>query len=210
LAAITKIEPRHPIAVVRLDDLSEAVPLCRALIAGGMRIAEFTLTCADAPAAITRARGELGSEMLVGAGTVLDKDGAKRSIDSGAQFLVTPIVAPDVITTGIAAGIPVVCGAMTPTEIHAASQAGAEFVKIFPAGRLGPSYLKDILGPLPGLKLVPTGGIDVENCAAFLNAGAYTVAIGSNLVSKKVVAEKDWPALTALARKYVEACNRTD
>lgn len=192
--------------MVRLDDLTEAVPLCRALVAGGMRVAEFTLTCPDAPAAIARARRELGDEMLVGAGTVLNAEDAKRSIDAGAQFLVTPIVAPDAIAEAVRAGIPIVCGAMTPTEIYTASRAGAEFVKVFPAGRLGPSYLKDILGPLPGLKLVPTGGIDLDNCADFLNAGAYTVAIGSNLVSKKVVAAKDWPALTELARRYVKAC----
>lgn len=206
MAGITRIEPRHPIAVVRLDDLTEAVPLCRALIAGGMRIAEFTLTCPDAPAAIARVRQELGDEILVGAGTVLDPKGARQSIDSGAQFLVTPLVAPEVVAAGREAGIPVVCGAMTPTEIYAASHAGAEFVKVFPAGRLGPSYLKDILGPLPGLKLVPTGGIDLENCAEFLRAGAYTVAIGSNLVSKKRVAEKDWAGLSDLARRYVDAC----
>lgn len=206
MAAITKIEPRHPIAVVRLDDLSEGVALCRALAEGGMRIAEFTLTCADAPATITRARQELGDDMLIGAGTVLNVDDARRSIDSGAQFLVTPIVALDAIAEAVRAGIPIVCGAMTPTEIYTAAQAGAEFVKVFPAGRLGPSYMKDVLGPLPGLKLVPTGGIDLDNCADFLNAGAYTVAIGSNLVSRKLVAERDWARLTELARKYVEAC----
>jgi 2-dehydro-3-deoxyphosphogluconate aldolase/(4S)-4-hydroxy-2-oxoglutarate aldolase len=144
--------------------------------------------------------------MLIGAGTVLNGLDARRSIDAGAQFLVTPIVAPDAIAEAVRAGIPIVCGAMTPTEIYTASEAGAEFVKVFPAGRLGPSYLKDVLGPLPGLKLVPTGGIDLENCADFLNAGAFTVAIGSNLVSKKLVAEKDWTRLAELARQYVVAC----
>jgi 2-dehydro-3-deoxyphosphogluconate aldolase/(4S)-4-hydroxy-2-oxoglutarate aldolase len=144
--------------------------------------------------------------VLVGAGTVLDAESAQASIDAGAQFLVTPAFLPEVIEVGRSRGIPVMAGAFTPTEILAAWRAGADFVKVFPAGGLGPTYIKDVLAPLPGVVLVPTGGVNLDNCAAFLDAGAYTVAIGGSLVSKKIAQQKDWAALTALARQYVEAC----
>jgi 2-dehydro-3-deoxyphosphogluconate aldolase / (4S)-4-hydroxy-2-oxoglutarate aldolase len=95
---------------------------------------------------------------------------------------------------------------LTPTEILAAWQAGANLVKVFPAGRLGPSYIKDILGPLPDIPLVPTGGIDLDNCASFLDAGAYTVAVGSSLLDRQLIEHQDWPGLTALARRFMHAC----
>jgi 2-dehydro-3-deoxyphosphogluconate aldolase/(4S)-4-hydroxy-2-oxoglutarate aldolase len=111
-----------------------------------------------------------------------------------------------VIVVGRAQDVPVVCGATTPTEILSAWRAGADLVKVFPASVLGPGYIKDVLAPLPNIPLVPTGGVNLDNCAAFLAAGAYTVAIGSNLVSKEVVQRQDWAALTARARQYVLAC----
>jgi 2-dehydro-3-deoxyphosphogluconate aldolase / (4S)-4-hydroxy-2-oxoglutarate aldolase len=111
-----------------------------------------------------------------------------------------------VIAVGRSQGIPVVCGAYTPTEILSAWKAGADFVKVFPAGHLGPTYIKDVLAPLPHIPLVPVGGVNLENCAAFLAAGAYTIAVGSNLVNDAIVQKKEWEALTALAHQYKEAC----
>jgi 2-dehydro-3-deoxyphosphogluconate aldolase/(4S)-4-hydroxy-2-oxoglutarate aldolase len=203
------IKRRHPIAVVRLDDLAEAVQLSRALYEGEVKTLEFTFTNAEAPQAIDQVRQALGDSVTVGAGTVLDAEQARIAIQAGAQFLVTPTLLPEVIEVGRVQGVPVLCGALTPTEILTAWRAGAEYVKVFPAGRLGPGYIKDILAPLPDILLVPTGGVSLDNCATFLAAGAYTVAIGSQLVDRELVRKKDWAALTRLARQYVNACSYT-
>lgn len=203
---INGLQPRMPIAIVRLDNLDDASELCHALLEGGITTLEFTLTNKQANAAITRIRREFGENLTVGAGTVLDAEAARISIDAGAQFLVTPILAPDVIHEGKSQRIPVACGSYTPTEIWTAWREGADLVKVFPAGSLGPGYFKDILAPLPDLLLVPTGGVNLQTCGKFLAAGAYTVAVGSNLVNKELIHQKDWSAISNLARQYVEAC----
>lgn len=205
----TLLPARQPIAIIRLPDLTHAVSLSRALVEGGIRVLEFTLTNRTALSALERVRADLPAEVLVGAGTVLDAEEARTSILSGAQFLVTPAYLPAVVAHGRQAGTPVLCGALTPTEILAAWQAGAALVKVFPAGRLGPSYIKDVRGPLPKIPLVPTGGVDLDNCAAFLDAGAYTVAVGSSLIDLPLVAAQDWQGLTARARQFVEVCATT-
>lgn len=200
------IEPRKPIAIVRLDHLGEALQISLALLAGGISTQEFTMTNTQAPDSITQVKRELVGEVLVGAGTVLDAEMAQTAISAGAAFLVTPAFLPDVIAIGRGQGIPVLCGATTPTEILSAWRTGADLVKVFPASVLGPGYIKDVLAPLPNIPLVPTGGVNLNNCAAFLASGAYTVAIGSQLVSKEIVQKQDWAALTRLARQYVQAC----
>lgn len=196
---------RAPIAIVRLADLSEAINISRALHAGGMTAIEFTLTNRAALTAIGAVRAAVDT-LRVGAGTVLSAADAQACIDSGAEFLVTPTYEPDVIAVAKAAGVPVVCGAFTPTEILQAWRSGADLVKVFPARSLGPAFIKDVLSPLPDVRLVPTGGVDLDNCAAFLNAGAYTVALGSNLVDARLIERKDWAALTNIAQRYVAAC----
>ncbi len=201
-----KIQPRQPIAIVRLDDLEQAVEISRALLAGGITAQEFTLTNPHALEALAQVKRELPGDLLLGAGTVLDGEMAQSSIAAGAEFLVTPAFLLDVIAVGRSAGVPVLSGAFTPTEILGAWRAGADLVKVFPSGGVGPAYIKDVLGPLPTIPLVPTGGVNLDNCAAFLAAGAYTVAIGSSLVNKEIVRKQDWPALTELARQYVRAC----
>lgn len=203
-----RIEARKPIAIVRLDDLEEAVQIARALYEGGITTLEFTLTNQHAFKAIEKVQKELAGAVLLGAGTVLDAENAQASIQAGARFLVTPAFLPDVIAVGRGQNIPVICGAFTPTEIVAAWRAGANFVKVFPVAQLGPSYIKDILAPLPTLPLIPTGGVNLENCAAFLAAGAYTVAVGSQLIGKELVARKDWAALKVLASKYEQQCHQ--
>ena len=205
------LKPRVPIAIIRLDDLTNAVSISRALAAGGIFAQEYTLTNRRALDAVREVRqakeiGELSEEIAIGVGTVLDADAARASLDAGAQFLVTPVVSLEVIAEARASDAPVVCGAMTPTEIWTASRAGAAFIKVFSARALGPAYLRDVLGPLPGLRFIPTGGVSLENCAAFLAAGAYTVAIGGNLVPAEAVGRKDWEILTTNARQFVSAC----
>ena len=200
------IEPRKPIAVIRLTNLEQAISISQALLAGGITTQEFALTNPKALEAISQVRQQLSGEVLVGAGTVLDAESALACIQAGAQFLVTPTFLPEVIAAGHSQDIKVLCGAFTPTEIFNAWEAGTDLVKVFPAGQLGPGYIKDILGPLPDIPLVPTGGVNLSNCAAFFAAGAYTVAIGSSLVNNEIAQKKDWASLTELARRYVQAC----
>lgn len=202
----SKIEPQKPVAIVRLDDLSEAIQIAQAIVEGGIVQLEYTLSNPEAIGAITEVKRELGERAVIGAGTVLDARAAHDAIAAGAEFLVTPAFLPDVVQVGREEGITVLCGAYTPTEIIGAWRAGADFVKVFPAGRLGPAYIKDVLAPLPFLKLVPTGGINLDNCRAFLDAGAYTVAVGSSLVDERLVYAKDWAAITTLAHQFVSRC----
>lgn len=200
------LPPRVPIAIIRLDDLSHALDISRALQTGGITKLEFTLTNPRAFHAIEQVREAFENDLVIGAGTVLNREDATTAIEVGAQFLVTPALVPEVIEEGRRAAIPVMCGAFTPTEILSAWTLGVDLVKVFPAGQLGASYIKDVLAPLPDIALVPTGGVNLTNCADFLRAGAYTVAIGSQLVAKDIVRRGDWKALEDLARRFVQAC----
>ena len=200
------LQARMPIAIIRLDDLRAAVAISQALVEGGLTALEFTLTNSAALAAVSDARTALGAAAMIGVGTVLTAAQAQDSAAAGAQFLVTPVLRREVIDVAHSQSMPIACGAFTPTEILDAWQAGAQMVKVFPARTLGPGYIKDVLAPLPDLKLVPTGGVDLENCAAYIKAGAFSVGIGSNLVDPKLVAAHNWAELTRRARAYVEAC----
>jgi 2-dehydro-3-deoxyphosphogluconate aldolase / (4S)-4-hydroxy-2-oxoglutarate aldolase len=202
------IEQDGVVAVVRLDDLSRAVPLTEALVAGGVRAVEFTFTNPDAAAAITAAREGLGGRALIGAGSVLDAETARVAILAGAAFVVTPTVSLPVIEICNRYGVATVIGALTPTEILTAWQAGATYVKVFPASLGGPRYLRDVRGPLPQVKLIPTGGVDAANAGEFIRAGAVAVALGSNLVDARSVANDDWPTITERAQAIVAAVAR--
>jgi 2-dehydro-3-deoxyphosphogluconate aldolase/(4S)-4-hydroxy-2-oxoglutarate aldolase len=199
------IEQDGVIAVVRLDDLSKAVPLTEALVAAGVRAVEFTFTNPAAGEAIAAASATLGSRALIGAGSVLDAETARVAILAGARFVVTPTVSLPTIEICNRYGVATTIGALTPTEILTAWQAGATFVKVFPASLGGPRYLRDVLGPLPQLKLIPTGGVDVDNAGEFIRAGAVAVALGSNLVDGRSVATEDWATITARAQAIVDA-----
>ncbi len=193
------------VAIVRLDRYDQAVAVARALVAGGIAAIEFTLTGAGANEAIAATRAALGDTALIGVGTVLDPAAAQAAIDADAQFVVTPAVRPAVIAACRARGIPILCGALTPTEALMAHEAGADMVKIFPARAVGPQYIRDLLAPLPMLRLVPTGGVGAENARAYLDAGAVAVGIGGNLVSAQAVATGDWARITAQAQACVDA-----
>jgi 2-dehydro-3-deoxyphosphogluconate aldolase/(4S)-4-hydroxy-2-oxoglutarate aldolase len=202
------IEQDGVVAVVRLDDLSRAVPLTEALVAGGVRAVEFTFTNPDAAAAITAAHEGLGGRALIGAGSVLDAETARVAILAGAAFVVTPTVSLPVIEICNRYGVATVIGALTPTEILTAWQAGATYVKVFPASLGGPRYLRDVRGPLPQVKLIPTGGVDAANAGEFIRVGAVAVALGSNLVDARSVANDDWPTITERAQAIVAAVAR--
>ena len=199
------IEADGVIAVVRLDDLSRAVPLTEALVAGGVRAVEFTFTNPSAAAAISAAREALGERALIGAGSVLDAETARVAILAGAAFVVTPTVSLPAIEVCHRYGVATTIGALTPTEILTAWEAGATYVKVFPASLGGPRYLRDVRGPLPQVKLIPTGGVDLENAGEFIRAGAVAVALGSNLVDARSVANEDWETITTRARAIVDA-----
>jgi 2-dehydro-3-deoxyphosphogluconate aldolase/(4S)-4-hydroxy-2-oxoglutarate aldolase len=204
MTVIDTIETDGAVAIVRLDDLSAAVPLTEALVRGGVRAVEFTFTNPLAGRVIEEVRQALGDKAIIGAGSVLDPETARTAILAGAQFVVTPTLKTETITLCNRYGVPTIIGAFTPTEILTAWEAGASVVKVFPATVGGPSYLKDVRGPLPQVKLTPTGGVSFENAADFIRAGAVAVAMGSNLVDAKTVKAKQWDVLEERARRLIQ------
>lgn len=199
------IEASGVVAVVRLEDLSDAVDVARALAKGGVRAIEFTFTNPRAAQAITAAREAMGDDALIGAGSVLDAETARIAILAGARFIVTPVTRVETIQLCSRYGVPIMSGAFTPTEILTAWEAGSAMVKVFPATALGPGYLKDVRGPLPQVKLIPTGGVSVDNAGDFIRAGASAVALGSALVDPKLVSAGAWDELTARAQAIHDA-----
>jgi 2-dehydro-3-deoxyphosphogluconate aldolase/(4S)-4-hydroxy-2-oxoglutarate aldolase len=204
-ASVERMEAAGVIAIVRLDDYSNAVDLVSALLAGGIDVVEFTYTNPAAGSAIGEVKAAHGDSVLAGAGTVLDSETCRAAILQGADLIVTPTVNPDVIRMCQRYSIPTVIGAFTPTEILTAWEAGATFVKVFPASVVGARYLKDVRGPLPQVRLIPTGGVSAENAGDFIRAGARAVALGSNLVDATSVANKDWTTITERAKAAVDA-----
>lgn len=197
------------VAIIRLDDLTQAHKLVETLLDGGIRSLEFTLTNPQAPQVIEQIIADFGvftsGEASIGAGSVLTAERAKDCIKHGAQFIVSPNTSGAVINTCITADIPVFPGAYTPTEIQHAWEMGASAVKVFPARALGPTYLKDVRAPMPHLRLVPTGGVSAANIADYKKAGAWAVGVGGNLVSAKDIASGNWGALKAEAETLLSA-----
>jgi len=200
-----RIEQAGAVAVVRLDDLSAAVNVAEALIAGGVIAVEFTFTNPAAGKAIEAAKAAVGDRGYIGAGTVLDPETARIAILSGAEYIVTPTLKRETIELCNRYGVPTIIGAFTATEMLTAWEAGASYIKVHPASLGGPRYFKDILAPLPQLKLIPSGGVSLDNASDFLRAGAVAVALGSNLVDAATVAAGDWATLTERAKKLSEA-----
>lgn len=193
------------VAIVRLEHYDQAIEIALALLAGGISVIEFTLTGRGAFQAVTAVREACAERAKIGIGTVLDPRMATEAIVAGAQFVVTPVMSVDVIEACRSAGVPILCGAFTPTEALAAYEAGAELIKIFPARLGGPQYIRDLLAPLPQLRLVPTGGVSIENAPAYREAGAVAVGVGGNLIPGQAVASGNWEQITAQALSYVEA-----
>ena len=196
------------IAVVRAQGADQVIPLSQALIAGGVIAIEITMTTPDALAAIRTAMETLGDRALIGVGTVLDAATCRAALAAGSEFVVTPICRTELVAVSHQADRPIMIGAYTPTEAQLAHEAGADFIKIFPADTLGPSYMKSLRAPLPHLRLVPTGGVDVHNVADFLKAGCAALGVGSSLVSAKFLQAKDWSALTVKAAEFVQAARQ--
>jgi len=205
LAAVERVISSGVVAIVRMDDASGLGQVARAIKEGGVDIIEFTMTTPGALDIIAKCSAEFGDSVLLGAGTVLDTETARAAILAGARFLVSPTLNTDVIDMAHRYDVATLPGVFTPTEMLTAWEAGADLLKVFPATALGPQYFKDVLAPLPYLRMVPTGGVSLENTADFIKAGAVAVAVGSNLVSRKAVKEGRWADLTATARNFIEA-----
>ena len=201
---LAKLTEAGVLGIIRVEEIEDLVRIAQALHAGGLSCLEITMTTPGALRAIEEVRGRDWG-VVMGAGTVLDGPTARQAILAGAQFLVTPTVALDVIEMANRYGVPVIPGAMTPTEILTAWEAGADMVKVFPASVLGPGFVRALRGPLPQIPLVPTGGITAENAGEFIRAGAAVVCAGGWLVDKKAVAEGRYEVLTENARRLVEA-----
>ncbi len=197
------------IAIVRLNDLSTALDLSRALFAGGIRALEFTLSNPEAIKAMAEVKAALPEfergEAVIGIGTVLNAGQAQASIEAGAQFIVSPTTNLQTIEMCKHMKTVVMPGALTPTEILAAWEAGASAVKVFPARSVGPTYLRDVHEPLPSMRLIPTGGIGSTNINDYLQNGAFAVGVGGNLVDKQLIATRDWAALTQRAWELRQA-----
>ena len=203
---LDRLLERGALGIIRVQNHVGLIQTVNALYAGGLIYIEITMTTPGALGAIEEVAGKL-EDVLIGAGTVLDGPTARQAILAGAEFLVTPTVELDVIEMAHRYGVVVIAGAMTPTEILTAWEAGADMVKVFPANVLGPGYLKAVHGPLPQIPLVPTGGITADNAAKFIHAGAAMVCAGGWLVDKKAVAEGRYEVLTARARELLNAVN---
>ncbi|MDA0747671.1 MAG: bifunctional 4-hydroxy-2-oxoglutarate aldolase/2-dehydro-3-deoxy-phosphogluconate aldolase [bacterium] len=192
------------VAVLRTDSPSQLMDVSKALREGGVVAIEVTMTVPGALKVIEEASAKM-EDTIVGVGSVLDSETARAAILSGAEYVVSPVLNLGVIEMAKRYGKVVMPAGFTPTEIITAWQAGADVVKVFPAGVGGPSYFKDVLGPLPQVKLMPTGGVDAKTTPEFIKAGAVAVGAGSAMVDKKAVAEKDWKKLTETARSFVDA-----
>jgi 2-dehydro-3-deoxyphosphogluconate aldolase/(4S)-4-hydroxy-2-oxoglutarate aldolase len=195
------------VAVVRAETGALLSKVVKALADGGVTAAEITFTVPDAIEVIKQVRAEVGGAVVLGAGTVLDPETARAALLAGAEFIVSPIVNLDVIKLCRRYDKVVMPGAFTPTEVVAAWEAGADVVKIFPAELGGPAYLKALRGPLPQVKLMPTGGVDLSTAEPFLRAGACCLGVGSSLVEPKAVASGDFERLRVLASQYKAIVN---
>jgi 2-dehydro-3-deoxyphosphogluconate aldolase/(4S)-4-hydroxy-2-oxoglutarate aldolase len=196
------------VAIIRAESPDLLVDVAEALAAGGVEVMEVTFTIPRATDVLERVAAKLGNRILLGAGTVLDAETARIAILAGAEFIVAPNVNLSVIELCRRYSKPVMPGALTPTEVVTAWQAGADIVKIFPSDITGPRYLKALHGPLPHVRLMPTGGVNLETATEFLKAGACALGIGTSLVDPKAVAAGDLKKIESLARQYVEIVAR--
>ncbi|AHF89705.1 2-dehydro-3-deoxyphosphogluconate aldolase [Opitutaceae bacterium TAV5] len=203
-AILTKIRNEKVIALIRADNPDGLLDCAKALAEGGLTSIELTMTTPGAIRMLEKATAAL-PDFLFGLGTVLDAETARAGILAGARFIVTPALRPEVITLCRRYSVPVFSGALTPTEVVNAWEAGADVAKIFPAEFFGPAYIKSLKAPLPQVEMVPTGGVNENNLGDFIKAGAFATAAGSSLVQAQALKDKNWAAITAKAKAFVAA-----
>src|SRR6266545_6065524 len=201
---ISRLTDPGIIAVVRAQRQEQVLPLSEALLAGGVVAIEITMTTPNAIQAIGEAKEKLGGGALIGVGTVLEVETCRAAIQAGAEFVVSPILRPELVGVAHSANRPIMLGAYTPTEAQRAHEAGADFIKIFPADGLGPNYIRALRAPLPHLRIIPTGIAKAEDVTEFIRAGCAGVGLGSLLVSQETLRTGNWSELTRLARVFRE------
>ena len=201
---ISSLKQPGIVAVVRTNQPEQIPGVCEALMAGGVIAIEITFTVPNALDAIREASRRYSSQALIGAGTMLNAETCRAAIAAGAEFVVSPITKVEIIGAAHASDKPVMIGAYTPTEAQTAHEAGADFIKIFPADKLGPSYIKALRAPLPHLQIVPTGGVDLNTAADFLKAGCAALGVGGSLLTAEILRTNNWTELTRLAKAFVE------
>jgi 2-dehydro-3-deoxyphosphogluconate aldolase / (4S)-4-hydroxy-2-oxoglutarate aldolase len=198
------------VPVVRASSPREALIAAEAVCQGGIPIVEITMTVPGALEVIRELSKSSGSDVLIGAGTVLDPENARRCLDAGAQFLVSPGLNLQTVELAVREKILIMAGALTPTEVVTAWNAGSDFVKIFPCGQVGGAkYIKALKGPLPQIPLVPTGGVNLNTAAEFIEAGAAALGIGGELVQADALKSGKFQIITENARKFVEIVKQT-
>lgn len=202
--AFQKLSECGVAAVIRAQSAGQLQDIAKALIEGGVIGIEVTMSTPKAISGIEKLVDALGDKCVVGVGTILDAGTCADAIHAGAEFVVSPIMDPKIIETTRRLGKISMPGAYTPTEIFTAHTAGADVVKIYPGNMCGPGYVKDLLAPMPFLRLMPSGGVDAKNVADWIKAGAVMVGAGSSLVTKDAMSKGDWAAIAALAKQFVE------
>jgi 2-dehydro-3-deoxyphosphogluconate aldolase/(4S)-4-hydroxy-2-oxoglutarate aldolase len=199
-AVVAQVEALGVVAVIRLKDPGKLRAVVDAIAEGGVRALEVTMTVPGAVDLIRGLASSLPAGFLLGAGTVTDAATARAVIDAGACFVVGPVFRPDVIAACHERDVPAMPGCFSPTEILAAHECGADIIKVFPATMLGPQYLKDVRAPLPQVKLMPTGGVTLDNAGEWIRAGAVAVGLGSSLLDAKAIESNRFDVITANAR----------
>ncbi|MGE3840837.1 MAG: bifunctional 4-hydroxy-2-oxoglutarate aldolase/2-dehydro-3-deoxy-phosphogluconate aldolase [Vicinamibacterales bacterium] len=202
---VADVESSGIVAVIRLTEADRLRAVADALLAGGVRALEVTMTVPRAIALIDALATSLPPDVLLGAGTVLDTETARQVILAGARFVVSPVFNHDIVTLCHRYDVAAMPGCFTPTEILSAWSAGADIVKVFPATALGPAFFKDLSGPLPQVRLMPTGGVSLANAGDWIRAGAVALGVGTALVDRAAVAEKRFTVITESARRFVDA-----
>ncbi len=202
---VRSIEACGVVAVIRLQDPAKLRAVIDALAAGGVRALEVTMTVPGAIGLIERIAPTLPPDFVFGAGTVLDAETARKAIAAGARYVVSPVFKPGILAVCHEHDVAAIPGCFTPTEILAAWEAGADIVKVFPATVLGPGYFKDVRAPLPQVRLMPTGGVSLENAGDWIRAGAVAIGVGTALLDRAAIESGDFAALTARAGLFVDA-----
>ncbi|MBE3556084.1 MAG: bifunctional 4-hydroxy-2-oxoglutarate aldolase/2-dehydro-3-deoxy-phosphogluconate aldolase [Firmicutes bacterium] len=198
-----QLQKAHVVPILRRFQEEQVFPLTEALAGAGITAMEITLDSSSAISLIASLREQFGAQMLVGAGTVMTAAQAEKAMEHGAAFLVCPHLDPAILAQAHVRGVPVLPGVFTATEVATALANGAQMLKLFPAGVVGPAYLKELLGPFHGVAFVPTGGVSEENAAAFLQAGAVALGIGGALFPQEEVSQKEWQKIAARARRLL-------
>lgn len=202
---VRQLEELGLVPVVRASSADEAMQVIEAIKAGGVNVLEITMTVPGAVRVIEKVADKYGSDVLVGAGTVLDPETARACLLAGAQFIVSPALNLDTIAMCHRYSAPVMPGVLTPTEVITAWSAGADFVKVFPCGAVGgASYIKNLKGPFPHIKMIPTGGVSLKTAQDFIKAGASALGVGTDLVDVKAIREGNPQVVTERAREFIE------